>query len=175
MTGNRFVIPHDTIHSTLANIMKTTLATFILLQTISFKSIACECPLYGLRELDNESYEWSDLVIIGNVIETGTNYQIEVTEILKGDLEDEVIYGTTITEDGLFDGCSFFPQDKGKYLFYLKPTEKNGQTFYLYSQCLGTRQLNFDSLPIPLRTDKSKSELITETKDWIEELRKRKK
>jgi hypothetical protein len=155
--------------------MKKTIATLILLLTFSFNSTACECPIYELRELDNESYEWSDIVIIGNVIKTGTNYQIEVKEVLKGDINNEVIYGTTITEDDLFDGCSFFPRDKGEYLFYLKPTLKNGRTFYLYSQCLGTRKLNFDSMPFSLRTDKSKSELIKETENWINELRKRKK
>jgi|SRR5690606_33118861 len=159
----------------LANIMKTTITTLILLLTFSIKSFACECPEYELKELDNESYEWSDLVMIGNVIKTGTNYQIAVTEILKGDFKEEIIYGTTISDGDLVDACSFFPKHKGKYLFYLKRTEKNGQPFYLYSQCLGTRLLNFDSYPIPLRTDKTKSELITETESWINELRKRKK
>ena len=159
----------------LANIMKTTVTTLILLLTLSFNSIACECPEYELRELDNESYEWSDLVVIGNVIRTGTNYQIEVTEVLKGKAESDIIHGTITTEDGAFDGCSFFPNNKGEYLFYLKRTMKNGKPFYMYSECLGTRPLNFNSYPIPLRTDKSKSELIVETDKWIDELRKRKK
>jgi len=153
--------------------MKTTLTTLILLLTFSFKSFACECPEYELKELDNESYKWSDFVIIGNVIKTGTNYQIEVTEVLKGIVEEEIIYGTTISEDGLIDACSFFPRDQGKYLFYLKRTKKNGRFFYLYSQCLGTRKLNFDSYPFPLRTNKTKSELIAETENWMDELRKR--
>jgi len=155
--------------------MKTTITTLILLLTISVKSIACECPQYGLSELDNKSYEWSDLIIIGKVIKTGANYEIEVSEVLKGNTETKIIYGTMSTKDGLFDGCSFFPNNKGDYLFYLKRTMRNGKPFYLYSQCLGTRQLNFDSYPIPLRTDKSKSELIAETESWIDELRKRKK
>lgn|GEM_PF-3083621 len=155
----------------LANIMKKTLTTFILLLTISIKSFACECPEYELRELDSLSYEWSDLVIIGNVIKTGTNFQIQVTEILKGIVSEKIIYGTTIAKDGLDDGCSFSPNQKGEYIFYLKKTEKNGQPFYLYSQCLGTRPLNFDFYPIPLRTDKSKSELIAATENWIDELR----
>lgn len=168
-------IPLLRLYQTLTNIMKTTITTLLLLLTVTIKSFACECPEYDLKDLDIESYKWSDLVIIGNVIKTGMNYQIEVTEVLKGNLEDEVIYGTTITEDGLFDSCSFFPRQKGKYLFYLKTTEKKGRTFYLYSQCLGTRQLNFGFSPIPLRTDKSKSELIVETENWVSELRKRKK
>jgi len=143
--------------------------------TISINSFACECPEYELKELDNESYEWSDVVIIGNVIKAGTNYQIKVIEVLKGTVGQEIIYGTTITEDDLIDVCSYFPSEKGKYLFYLKRTEKKGRKFYLYSQCLGTRKLNFDKYPIPLRTEKNKSELIAETENWIEELRKRKK
>ncbi len=155
--------------------MKTTVTTLILLLTLSFNSAACECPEYELSEFDNESYEWSDLVVIGNVIKTGTNYQIEVTEVLKGKTENNIILGTITTEDGLFDGCSFFPDDKGEYLFYLKRTMKNGKPFYMYSQCLGTRLLNFESYPIPLRTDKPKLELIAETESWINELRKRKK
>ena len=155
--------------------MKTIITILILLLTLSFKSLACECPEYELKELDNESYAWSDLVVIGTVIKTGTNYQIEVTETLKGKIETEIIYGTTMTEDGVFDGCSFFPDNKGEYIFYLKRTMKNEKAYYLYSQCLGTRPLNLESYPISLRTDKSKPELIAETESWIDELRKRKK
>jgi hypothetical protein len=155
--------------------MKKTISIFILLFTISLKSLACECPEYDLKELDNESYEWSDLVLIGEVIKTGTNFQIKVTETLKGNVEEQIINGTTITEDGIFDGCSFFPNEKGEYLFYLKKTQKNGQAFYLYSQCLGTRRTDFESVVIPLHSDKTKAELIAATEKWIEELRKRKK
>jgi hypothetical protein len=155
--------------------MKTTVTTLILLLTLSFNSAACECPEYELRELDNESYESSDLVIIGNVIKAGTDYQIEVTEVLKGEVETDIIFGTIEAEDGVIDGCLFFPDNKGEYLFYLKRTMKNGKPFYMYSQCIGTRPLNFDSYPISLSTDKSKSELIIETEKWIAELRKIKK
>ena len=153
--------------------MKTTISIFILFLTISINSLACECAEYNLKELDNESYEWSDLVIIGEAIKTGKQYEIKVTEILKGNVEGQIINGTVVTEDDEFDGCSFFPRNKGEYLFYLKKTIKNGQPFYLYSQCLGTRQLNFETYPISLSTDKTKSELIAETEEWIEELRKR--
>ena len=141
---------------------------------ISINSFACECPEYELKELDNESYKWSDLVLVGEVVKTGTNYQIKVIEILKGKVEEQIINGTINSKDNVIDACSFFLNDKGKYLFYLKKTIKNDETFYLYSQCLGTRQLNFETMPNPLRTDKSKSELIIETEKWIEELRKRK-
>lgn len=78
--------------------------------------------------MDNDSYEWSDLVIIGNVIKTGINHQIEVTEILKGKIETEIIYGTTTVEDEVLDGCSFSPRDKGEYLFYLQKIMKNGKS-----------------------------------------------
>lgn len=138
------------------------------------KSFACECPEYGLKELDNESYEWSDLIVIGKIIKTGTSYQVEISEVLKGNVKDKIIYGTIATEDGLFDDCSFFPNTKGEYLLYLKQTTKKGKPFYLYSQCLGTRPLNFNSFPISLRTDKSKPELIAETESWIDEMRIRK-
>ena len=166
---------YDTIHATLANIMKTTFITLIFLLTIAIESFACQCPEYELNQLDKESYEWSDLVIIGKVVKTGTNYQIEVTEVLKGKTENNIINGTITTEDGAIDGCSFFPNNKGEYLFYLERTMKNGKPFYMYSQCLGTRPLSFDSYPISLSTEKNKSELIIETQKWIDELRKRKK
>jgi hypothetical protein len=143
--------------------MKKTIS--ILLIIISLKSFACECPEYDLQKLDSESYEWSDLVLIGEVIKTGTNFQIKVTETLKG----------KVTEDGLLGGCSFFPNEKGEYLFYLKETKKNGKSFYLYSQCLGTRRMDFENDVIPLRTNKTKAELIVATEKYIEELRKRKK
>jgi hypothetical protein len=153
--------------------MKKTIS--ILLIIISLKSFACECPEYDLQKLDSESYEWSDLVLIGEVIKTGTNFQIKVTETLKGKVEERIINGTTVTEDGLLGGCSFFPNEKGEYLFYLKETKKNGKSFYLYSQCLGTRRMDFENDVIPLRTNKTKAELIVATEKYIEELRKRKK
>ena len=53
-----------------------------------------------------------------------TNFQIKVTETLKGKVEERIINGTTVTEDGLLGGCSFFPNEKGEYLFYLKETKK---------------------------------------------------
>ena len=153
--------------------MKTTISISILFLTISINSFACECPEYDLSELDIKSYEWSDLVIIGELIKTGANYQIKVREILKGEAKDKIINGTTITEDGVFDGCSMFPKEKGEYLFYLKKTQKNGKTYYLYSQCLGTRRLDFKTVVIPLKTNKTKSELIAQTERWIGELREK--
>lgn len=155
--------------------MKTTVSILVLLLTMSIDLFACECPEYDLKKMDKESYDWSDIILIGDVIKTGTNYQIKVTEILKGNVENSIIDGTTVTEDDLFYGCSSFPSDKGKYLFYLKKTQKNGQIYYLYSQCLGTRKLDFETTPIALRTDKTKSELIDETEKWMDELRKIKK
>jgi hypothetical protein len=154
--------------------MKTTLLTIIILLISSFNSFACECLEYNLKELDNISYEASDLIVIGNVVKTGANYQIEVIEVLNGNIREKLIYGTTISEDGIIESCSSVPFDKGKYLFYLNRTEKNGQPFYLYSGCLGTRKLNLDFYPVSLKTEKSKTELITDTQNWINELRKKK-
>ncbi|MUP46063.1 hypothetical protein E0K83_09940 [Gramella sp. BOM4] len=154
--------------------MKTTITTLILLITLAFKSAACECPEYRLRELDNESYNWSDVIVIGDVVKTGRNYKIRVRELLKGNTKSSVLNGTIIGEDEIFNSCTDHPNEKGKYLFYLKQIQKNAKTYYLYSQCLGTRRLDFGSVIIPLRTDKSKSDLIGETADWIEEMRRRK-
>ena len=124
--------------------------------------------------MDNESYKLSDLVIVGNVIKTGTNYQIEVIEVLKGTVQKKLIYGSTISEDGYINSCTSYPNKKGKYLFYLNRVEKNGSIFYEYSQCSGTRKLDLSTVVFSLNTDKTKKELIAETANWIDALRKRK-
>ncbi len=156
--------------------MKTTITTLILLLIFSINSFACECSLsVDLRILDKESYEYSDIVLIGDVVKTGANYRIKVIEVLKGNVENSIISGTLIDEEGMIDSCSYFPSEKGKYLFYLNEIVKNEETFYLYSQCGGTRKLNLDIRPLSLISEKSKTELIAETENWIDELRKRKK
>lgn len=91
--------------------MKTTIKSLLILLTVTIKSFACECPEYELKKLDNQSYEWSDLIIIGKVIKTGTNYQIEVIEVLKGKTETHLILGIITTEDEVIDSCSFFPTE----------------------------------------------------------------
>ncbi len=153
--------------------MKKIITTLTLLLAISLQSFACECGEYKLRELDSLSYESSDLVIIGNVIKTGINYQIEIIEVLKGTVQKEIIYGLVVSKDGYVNSCTSYPDKKGKYLFYLNRVEENG-IFYEYSQCSGTRKLDFSTVVVSLDTNKTKKELIAETEKWIDELRKRK-
>lgn len=155
--------------------MKTTIAALILLLTISVHSFACECLEYKLAELDKVSYEWSDLIIIGNIINTGSNYQIEINEVLKGKITNGVIEGLTIGENEVFNNCTFNPRTKGEYLLYLKMVVINGKTFYYSSECLGSRLLNLEYKPVSLNTEKSTAQLIDETMEWINELRKERK
>jgi len=155
--------------------MKTTITTLILLLTILVQSFACECPEYKLSELDKESYEWSNLIIIGNIIKTGTNYQVEINEVLKGKITNGKIEGLTIGENEVFNNCTFYPKVTGEYLLYLKIVVIDGKTYYYSSECLGSRLLNLEYKPISLNTEKSKTQLIDETLQWIDELRKEKK
>jgi len=148
--------------------------TLVFVFTISIVSIACECPEYDLKTLDKESYEWSDVIVIGEVIKTGANYKIIVTELIKGKTESDTLLGTIYESDGVINSCLFFPNQKGKYLFYLNKIKLNGKTYFQYSQCLGTRMLNMETYPISLETKKTKEELIEETKLWIEAMKRKK-
>ena len=155
--------------------MKTTITTLILLLTLSVHSFACECPEYKLIELDKQSYEWSDLIIIGKIIKIGTNYQVEVNEVLKGEIINGKLDGLTMGENEVFNNCTFYPRTKGEYLLYLKMVIIDGKTYYYSSECLGSRLLTLEYKQASLNTKKSKVQLIDETKKWIKELRKRKK
>jgi YHS domain-containing protein len=148
--------------------------TIIFILLSSSKIFACECPEYNLKELDTESYEWSDIVLIGNISNTGTKYQIEIKESLKGKITDNTIQGLIISKSEVFNTCTFYPRKKGEYLFYLKIIVIDGKTYYYSSECLGSRLLNFENQPVSLLTNKTKEELIKETEIWIEELRKSK-
>ena len=146
---------------------------FILLFTYSTLNYACECGEYDLTELDERSYEYSDVVLIGEVIKTGINYRIRVKEVLKGKVETSIILGT-IYKNGGYNTCTGIPRRLGEYLFYLEKFTEKRQTLYRYSSCLGSRLLNFEAVVIPLRTNKKKSELIDQTNQWIRKLRKEK-
>lgn len=153
--------------------MKKTITTFILLLAISVNSFACECSEYNLKELDIKSYEWSDLIIIANIKNEGTNYKIDVKEVLKGKITNDTIVGLTIGENIVFNNCTFYPRTKGEYLLYLKTVVIDSKTYYYSSECLGSRLLNLEYKPVALNTEKSKAELIDETILWISELQKR--
>jgi hypothetical protein len=148
--------------------------TIILVLIFSAKSIACECPMYNLKKLDNVSYEWSDIILIGEIIKTGTEYQIKVVEVLKGEIDKNLIIGKTIGDNEEFNNCTFYPDRKGEYLLYLKKTIISETTYYYTSQCLGSRLLNLDYNPVSLYTEKNKTEIISETNKWIDKLREEK-
>ena len=148
---------------------KFSILIFIII--LSCKASACECPEYSLKELDKQSYEWSDVVLIGNISSIGNKYQVEIEEILKGKITNRIIEGLTIGENEVFSNCTFYPRKEGKYLLYFKMIVNNGKIYYFASECLGSRLLNFEHSPVSLYTEKSKAELIEETKKWINELR----
>ncbi len=141
---------------------------------LSAKIFACECPEYNLEKLDKESYEWSHVILIGEIINTGTEYEIKVIELLKGKIDENIIIGKTIGDNEEFNTCTFYPNRKGEYLLYLKKTIIKGVTYYYSSQCLGSRLLNLDYTPVSLITEKSKTEIISETNKWINILREKK-
>lgn len=145
-----------------------------MILTFSAKSIACECPEYNLENLDKVSYEWSDVILIGEIIKTGTDFKIKVTEVLKGKIVANIIIGKTIGDSEEFNNCTFYPNRKGEYLLYLKKIVINGMICYYSSECLGSRLLNLDYSPVSLDTRKSKEEIIAETNKWISKLRKEK-
>ena len=150
-------------------------STLIFIMILSSKTFACECPEYNLKDLDRESYKWSDVVLIGNISQTGAKYQIEIKETLKGKITDKIIEGLTVGKSEVFSNCTFSPRKKGEYLLYLKKVMIDGKTYYYSSECLGSRLVNFEYVLFSLNTEKSKAELIEETNKWINELRKRKK
>ncbi len=153
--------------------MRQILTIFMFL-ALSVKMIACECPEYNLEKLDKVSYEWSDVILIGEIIKTGIDYKIMVIEDLKGKMNEKIIVGKTIGDTLEFDTCTFCPNRKGEYLLYLKKIVINGIVYYYSSECLGSRLLNLEYSPVSLDTKKSKEEIISETNNWINKLRKEK-
>lgn len=144
----------------------------IALTLVPFYSDACECLELSLEKLDNESYEWAEVIVIGEIIQLGSEYHIEVKENIKGETDSKII-GLTQGENQVFI-CTWYPNRKGEYLLYLKVIEMNGEKYYYASECLGSRLLSLDFQPASLHSDKDKETLISQTNDWLIELRKRK-
>ena len=155
--------------------MKTKIAILVLAISASFNLFSCECGEYELRELDSMSLMTSSAVLLGKVIKKGAIFQIEVIEVFKGEVSGKIIYGTLEYEEGFIESCASFPYYEGMSLFYLDKIEKLGKTYFMLSDCSASRPLNHENDPVSLFTDKSKSELIAETEDWIEYLRERTK
>lgn len=146
------------------------ISIFITLLLFMFTSrlFGCDCGDLDLRSLDERSYKYSDLVIIGDVIKTGENYKIKIVEVLRGEKKGTIIKGTITDEKGYTNSCFTIPREKGRYIFYLNEIKKKK---YSYSSCSASRPLNMSVYPISLKTEKNKSELISETNNWIQTLR----
>ena len=142
----------------------------LLLFISTSRLFACDCGELDLKRLDERSYKYSDLVIIGDVVKTGENYKIKIVEVLKGKKKGTIIKGTITDEKGYTNSCFTIPREKGRYIFYLNEIKKK-KYFYSYSSCSASRPLNMSVYPISLKTEKNKSELISETNNWIETLR----
>ena len=149
------------------------LLTFIITLTVSIQAFSCECPEYNLHEFDSQSYEWSDVVLTGEIVQTGEEYQIKVIEVFKGKVENKALFVLTTGDEEVLI-CTFYPHRKGEYLLYLKKTAINGKPFYYSMECMGSRLLNSEYLPVSLATEKSKKEISQETSNWIEKLRRKK-
>ena len=132
---------------------------------------SCECEEYNsLKELDSISYEWSDVVLVGNIFKIGTEYKIKVTEVLKGKIDNDTINGYTVGEEEVFNDCTFSPYLKGMYLLYFKKLQiKNGVVYYA-SQCLGSRSLDMKVCPV-FSGNANERQAIQETKLWLNEMR----
>lgn len=151
--------------------MMQKIVIFISLFLFTTKIFACDCGERELNEIDNSSYKYSDLIIIGDVIKTGEHYKIKVIEILKGNVVGKTIKGTISDDKGFTNSCFDIPRNKERYIFYLKEIIKD-KKLYSYSSCSGSRPLNMSIYPISLKTKKNKHELIIETNNWIDSLRK---
>jgi|JI9StandDraft_1071089.scaffolds.fasta_scaffold74770_3 hypothetical protein len=92
--------------------MRTHLTILLTLLTIS--TWACDCKIKSLKENQDLSYNYAQLIFIGDVVEIDTttgNYKIEIVEILKGKSKAKIVKGTAMTS------CSGFP-GLGRWIIY---------------------------------------------------------
>lgn len=153
-----------------------------LLLTLAFKALSCECVEYTLEDLDSVSYSYDEIILIGDVIEDGSNFKIVVSEILKGDVYSDTLNGTPkmklIVEEDTIIGetsCSGRFYNKGRYLIYLNEIIIENNRLYSLGSCSATRSLDMEYLPFCLDYYSDKSKLLNYTNQWIEELRRLKK
>ena len=101
---------------------------FFLLITFSTHQVfPCICGQISLKKLQQNSYENSELILIGDVIEadqTNGTYTLQIVELLKGKYRSVTIQGKTI------NSCSGFPE-KGRWIIYGNIVED----FLDFSQC----------------------------------------
>ena len=112
------------------------------------------------------------MVLLGKIVQINArNYKIEVKEIFKGEVSSKILTGI-YSDDIKYDinSCAFFPGQKGEYLLYLKEIKNDNHTYYYTDHCLANRTIDLKDCPVML-IQFDKSELITETENWIAKLR----
>ena len=136
------------------------------------RSYSCECPETSLNQLDSLSYSQYDLVIIGEVIKTGINYEIVVKEVFKGQTDSDTLKGTIyLNSEKEESSCTSIFHKNGNYLLYLDKKKINNKTYCYTDECNASRSLDTTVLPFVLDWQKPKGELLQYTNDWIEQLR----
>lgn len=134
-------------------------------------SSACECPGYRLAEMDSISYKNNEIVLIGKITSIDQDcYEIEVKQLIKGNITSKKIVGIYSLRKGLMSSCSFYPQFNTDYLLYLNPTQTGKDLYYYASQCEGSRAL--DQRQKPLTIYESDKQLNDWTGEWIEQMKK---
>ena len=144
-------------------------------------AFACKCKeIKSLQESREKSFEYSEIVFLGQLIEfdreNGT-YKFEIIELYKGKAKSDTISGK------VFSSCSMLPMDLSKWIVYANYEE--GLTIDI-STCLATRSetnpiclgcYEFPPPPKPnQKTDKIEIKLFNRKliekakKDWIAEI-----
>ncbi|WP_462250992.1 hypothetical protein [Ekhidna sp.] len=109
---------------------------YILLLSYQLSSFACQCKgIENLKDEQKASYEYSDLVFIGEVISVGESmkykeegwfdnktYKIEVVEGFKGTKSGETLSGYSLTS------CSSYPKS-GTWIIYANKNDEGNITF----------------------------------------------
>jgi hypothetical protein len=143
--------------------------------SLGINALACDCIKRAtLRELDSISYEISDIVLLGQIVQISKeNYKIQVIEVLKGEVKPGVITGIYSKQVGSFSNCCYFPQNKSEHLLYLTVVKSGNDIYYYASRCQANRSLNLkdDSEAVMEINDPKAGEL---TQLWIEKLKKQK-
>lgn len=101
-----------------------TLLKLLLIYLFSFQlsiSFACDCKsIEDLKKTQKESYNTSQLIFIGELVDSNKNnsYQFKVIEILKGNVNDSIIFGQYQSS------CSDIPNRIGEiWLVYTNPNK----------------------------------------------------
>ena len=148
--------------------LKHLLTTFLALGLLT-DLFACDCPEYGMSELDKISFENNKVVLIGTIITIREDlYEIEIKQVLKGKVENKKILGVYSPRQGLKSSCSLYPKYKTDFLLYLTPIQFDNQTYYYASQCSGNRSLDLRQKPIA--NYESDKQLKDWTEVWIDQL-----